>query len=290
MGCWDEFCVICGNTSHAVLNGYDEDEENIITKQFVKNTKWLDKCTFLTLNNEIIHKCREVACNVEFTNGKKTFNQINPYSIGNFNDITMFGIDNCGIFVHTDCWKFVKQNYDMELKFGDLPIDRQHLVARNMKNSSELINLVNVKYDTEKYWGQDFDFNQVCVDSKQYLCMSPLKNKENATRIKKILNMLELRPGRMSPSISATIFKPGTIKIGSDSNFWIQNKGKWLKMSGKIVRQKVHVNVNDKKQMKMINTAPQIGDFSTKPHFIESFTNDYKKKELVLTIITLEQD
>lgn len=59
MGCWDIFCVICGNPYHT---WYDLNQMNYaITEQefkvFYNKTKWLDNCTILTANNEIINNC-----------------------------------------------------------------------------------------------------------------------------------------------------------------------------------------------------------------------------------------
>jgi hypothetical protein len=44
MGCWDVYCFVCGNSCHAESTD--------------KKTKWLEKCTFLTIDNKIISRTR----------------------------------------------------------------------------------------------------------------------------------------------------------------------------------------------------------------------------------------
>lgn len=107
MGCWDIFCFLCGNTCHSVSNNIKKkfledvkyyesknkkgkwfksyfkqiyEKYNTEPKLFInelnnikKNTKWLNKCTFLTANNKIVHGCSEVDCNIFFQDKKKKF-------------------------------------------------------------------------------------------------------------------------------------------------------------------------------------------------------------------------
>jgi hypothetical protein len=278
MGCWDVFCVICGNNCQGII---DEDDYEF-PREFQLMTKWLHKCTFLTLNNEIVHGCRETSCNISFTDGKRRFDHLTIYE--NMDNAKLYSIntlsewcDNYGVFIHTDCWKFVKKHLNIELKYGDLFIDKSHTSRINYG-----------KIDT--YWGQEFNFRKVCEDNNEYLCESPLKNKHNAKRIKKIISSLKLRVGRKSPSISATFFKKGTIKIGNDGNFWIVDKNKWIKMSGEIKKTTIIINRKNKKHVNFLKTTSQIGELSTIPCFVQSFGKNYKKNEFELTIIMLEKN
>lgn len=54
MGCFDIFCIVCGNTTHPPAQ-----------KIMGVNTQWLAKCTLL-LTQKVVHGCRETGCNVEF--------------------------------------------------------------------------------------------------------------------------------------------------------------------------------------------------------------------------------
>jgi len=179
MGCWDIFCILCGNPCHGVINDIKEqflesieyykstkpkskwfktyfkniyEIYNQNPKLFLeeinnlkKNTKWLNKCTFLTANNKIIHNCYEVSCTT--------------YQV----DEQMYGI-----FVHTDCWKFVKREYNLNLNYSYLPI------LKTNQTSYKIFN--NINYGIiEKYWGQNFDFISLITDSNSYLCNTPLK-------------------------------------------------------------------------------------------------------------------
>jgi hypothetical protein len=93
-------------------------------KFFKKNTDWLYKCTILTVNNEVIHNCREVSCNVDFVApNKNEYTTSLDYSL----DITK----NKGLFIHDDCWTFIKNKYGIKLKFGDLaklPNTKKHFI------------------------------------------------------------------------------------------------------------------------------------------------------------------
>jgi hypothetical protein len=82
MGCWDIYCFICGNPARSL-------------ETMNQDTKWMNKCTMLLVTNEIIHNCRETACNVEFTDSKG-----NMY-VHMYDD---WDIVKHGIFIHTDCW------------------------------------------------------------------------------------------------------------------------------------------------------------------------------------------
>ena len=68
MGCSDIYCLLCGNPCHSIIYN-DNNYLNLNKKEFElckKVTDWLYKCTILTVNNEIIHNCRDVSCNVDF--------------------------------------------------------------------------------------------------------------------------------------------------------------------------------------------------------------------------------
>ena len=62
MGCCDVFCILCECPQHSYITTSDDFEETINLKKIL----WFNKCTFLTKNNKVIHKCKEDSCNISF--------------------------------------------------------------------------------------------------------------------------------------------------------------------------------------------------------------------------------
>ena len=118
MGCYNIFCIICGNTCYKLLK--DELLEMFINveiskndiNKIVKNTKWLTNCTLLLKNNKIIHNCKEISCNNGFysTKTNKYYETLNIFD-NNYINLEQYNlnykkynyIENIGIFIHTDC-------------------------------------------------------------------------------------------------------------------------------------------------------------------------------------------
>jgi hypothetical protein len=280
MGCWDVFCILCGNTCHSML-GSDDEEYIKIEKKINSKLKWLNRCTFLTLNDKVIHSCIETECNVSFRKNNKQYEHITKFSSGSLSDI-IGASENMGVFVHDDCWKFVKQTTGVELKYSSFPIDR-----KNIKYHDKILNINYGKI--EQFWSQDFMFDLAYKKGLDYLCESPLKNKQSATAIKKVLSILKIKKkdGRLSPSTSATFYKTGTIKIGIDGNFWKKYEGKWIKIQGTPKTSKIIVDFADKKAVKKLNDINQIGDMLSTTVAVKSFDYDHKKKLASVTILHL---
>jgi hypothetical protein len=279
MGCWDIFCFICGNPCHSInytnedlLNiklDYSTNKIDIIDElqKLSKNVKWMNNCTMLLEDNTVIHGVKEVKYNVGFM--KKNIHYEHIYisyqkNINNFN----------GFFIHTDCWNFIKNTYNINLKFSNLP---------PYKLTYEKI--FNINYgDIEKYWSQFFDFPQIVLDNKSYLCSSPFKNDKNISQIKKNINKLKLKndPNRKGPSVSATFFKENDIKLGNNKKFWIIKSNKWKQINEQVIKIKIKITNEQVIQRKIIEKIPYCGYYNTKPIFIKS----YNKKEVELITIT----
>jgi hypothetical protein len=230
----------------------------------------------------VIHGCIETACNVTFEKGNNTYEHITKLSTGTFTDI-LGSCNNMGVFVHDDCWKYVKNEYGIELKYSDFPIDRTKI-----KSYEKILNIDYGKI--EAYWSQDFMFDLAYKKGQIYLCESPLKNTESAKAIKKILSILKIKDkgSRQSPRTSATFYKNGTIKIGIDGNFWKISKGKWIKIQGEVKLSKVTVDVGDKRAMKKLNSLTQVGDICNGTVAVKSFEYDHKKKKIYLVLKHVE--
>lgn len=268
MVCYDIFCFICGNPNRAVWNveieeyfdqlNLSESKRNKIYKNFellYNSSKWLNRCTLLLQNNEVVHNLKEYSCHTDFRDASN-----NKY------DVILNNLDNkklpLGIFLHTDCWDFIKQQYNIELTCNDLPpyLDFQNIYEK-------------IDYgDIENYWGQDFDFIQVAVDNKLHLCSSPLQNDKNISQIKKNINKLKLKndPKRKGPACSATFYKEGDIKLGNNNHFWKIKKNKWLEIQDVVIVKEFNLNFNelDNKQKKFIIDTPWIGTHSKFPNFL----------------------
>lgn len=295
MGCFDVMCFLCGNTCHGPLfNNKKSFLENVehyetnksklhknfklyfepIYEKYNKNpklfldkldyinkhTKWLNKCTFLTADNRVVHGCEEVACNITFQDKKN-----NTYThSSNYDEYS----NMYGVFVHTDCWKFVKNEYNIKLNYSYLPIIEKYIY-------NKINNIINYG-PIEKYWDQDFSFIGAIADSNDELCSSPLKSKLVAKNIKKVISKLKIRndPDRKGPHVSATFYKNGLYKVGINGNIWFAKNNKWMEMKDTI---KYEVTSYNKIKKKVY-----IGDVNDKPIFILDHriltTNDYSKK------------
>lgn len=300
MGFYDIYCFICGNSCHGLLNDTIEDftkfieiekkedfslwknnskvYSNVIKdlKILYKKTRWMTKCSILTLNNEIIHGTSEVNGNFLFCKKNNCIEHIDKISYSSF-------VNPGGIFIHTDCWKFIKKNYNIELNASYLP-------PLNSTNYNKIFNIVYG--DIEKYWKQFFDFSNIIIDGKQYLCSSPLKNDKNILQIKKNISQLKIKNEqlkRVGPYVSATFYKDGDIKLGQNKNFWIIKNNKWNEIKEKTIIINLTINIKkiDKNQYLYLSKIKFCSLADTKPIFILS-SNNIKKDTYEIKFILIE--
>jgi hypothetical protein len=281
MGCWDIFCFLCGNPSHKneiskeILSEYIEFNKSKNQKLFLskfknitKNTEWLNKCTFLCADNKIIHDCKEVECNFVFEDKKK-----NHYN-HNINNLP-FEMD--GVFLHTDCWKYIKNTYNIELSYSMLPILEKDFT------SYKIFKFINYGL-IEKYWQQDFNFVGIIVDGNEELCNSPLKSKIVGNNIKKIISKLKIKiKSRKSPSVSATFYKNNSYKIGNNGNIWYIKNNKWNEIKNTV---KKKIIGNDKTFKYFVRTA----DVNDKPIFVSSININNDNNKIEYEIITTDDN
>ena len=270
MGIWDTICPICGNSCYLKdLELILKENYNIITKDINKKLNWLNNCSILLANNQIIHNVKDLNGNAIFYKNKK-----DAYSADIYNDNNdYFSKDfiNRGIVIHTDCWKFIKLNYNIELKYKDLPINKKKY-KYNEKIGNVKYNLIN------KYQGQFIDYPKMFIDKNIYMAYSPLDENKNASRIKKIISQFKIKDRtrtrtRTGPTISATFYKEGDIKQGNNNNFWIKKSGKWIEIKDDIINKKIELkNIHNKKKL---NKIPQIGEFNNKLLFVKNYNKSY---------------
>ena len=189
MDLFDTYCIICGNPHNDAnelenyidkLNNkqmtFNKDPINYKVEKFVKKTKWLNKCIFLSENDEIIHKCANIN---NINNGCfKSENNNIEYKIISYKKNHQDDLENIkyGIPVHKDCWKFIKHKYLLDLKYSD--IDTK--ITFNDDNDS-----------INKYCNQFMKFIKIFNEKKLYLCYSPLTN-NNTKNIIRIMNRIKI--------------------------------------------------------------------------------------------------
>jgi hypothetical protein len=275
MGGFDIFCFICGNSCHGmnqdlvemlIDNVCNDENKKMLTEDtdtiekissLIKTTKWMNNCTMLTIDNRIIHNCEENSYDGGFEDSKNNF-----YTHLALPDLRSPLDNSYGVFLHTDCWKYIYNKYNFKLKFSDLPI----VYSDNLYKIFDFINYG----DIEKYWSQDFDFINIIIDKKEYLCSSPLLHDKNESIIIKNFNELKIRTkgDRKSPNVSATQLKNGTIKIGTDNNFWIIKNNKWILLNEQI--KTITITTSNTTKNKFIDDLKFIGESSFDPVFIKS--------------------
>ncbi len=305
MGFWDSWCFICGNTCHhyneqnveyieGVYDKYlkngkrikgkfnkelckkiDNDPEYIEKlKSIVIKTKWLGKCTFLTNCDKVIHGCKEVSGNIVFKDNKGNL----YYQDVNYNIYPE--IENKtkkGIFLHDDCYKFIKSTYKIDLKYSDVAVIP----------SSNDYNKINhkIKYgEIEKYWAQSFNFENMVMDKNEYMIEPPLKNKQNAIRIKKIITQFKFNTdkNRKGPAVSATFYPEKTIKYGINGLLWIKKNGKWSELKAqKLINDKTKIEVDlnmSEEERKYLENIVCFGEQSETALMIKNIKDKGKNK------------
>ena len=291
MGCYDIFCVLCGNPQMSADNGFIENyieiassmsekelnkKKNLFYKQvkqhydkykdkhikkLYRSTNWMNKCSLLLINDKVVHNLSEVSCNVHFVNKKNP--KQDYYHIDNINNY--FFDSNEGIFIHTDCYNFAKKEMGLNLKFSDLPVKKYKR------------KLLNVDYKPiSKYQDQEFNFFKILDDNMEKLCNHPSKNK---TFIKNIINQMKIKKGRTGPSTSATNYSEGDIKIGNNKKFWQVKNKKWVEIQDNITTSKIIVKDNKKNKYDKI---PFIGYYNNKLIFKLDVIENKNSREYII--------
>jgi hypothetical protein len=189
MDLFDTYCIICGNPHNDaneledyidILNKkqstFNKNPINYKVEQFIKKTKWLNKCIFLTEDDEIIHKCSNKN---NINNGCFVSENNNiEYKIISYKQNDSENI-KYGIPVHKDCWKFIKYKYLLELKYSDIHTNTK--ITFNCDNDP-----------INKYCNQFMKFINIFIEKKLYLCYSPLKDDTNSKNISRIMNRIKI--------------------------------------------------------------------------------------------------
>jgi len=167
MGCFDVYCFICGNSVN-----YTAYSDNSVEP---KEIKWIRSCTMLLRDNTVVHGLEEISCGNEFHKSGYDAEHLHYY-IRTPNSLE----NNAGIFIHTDCWKFIKINYKIELTLSNLPPlfnfkENVNKGRKMLKNSNNIHNnihnkIFDINYGTiERYWDQFLDYDKMVEDGNIYL-------------------------------------------------------------------------------------------------------------------------
>lgn len=288
MGCADIFCIICGLP---YSNWYMKEQG------LNKESKWLNDCTILTLDDKVISKCQNKDCYAQFIKigTNITFEVYGYYQSNNIseNNSLLF----LGSFIHTDCWKFIEKEYEIKLIYSMIPFMLSFLNKKKNKTSySHPVFLTHINYgQVEKYWKQYFDFEKLIQDGNQYLFNSPLVDKKNAKRIKRIISQMKLKKeDRIGPQISATWYPDNTYRIGNDNMIWYTKNKKWNQMKIDLNMIKILVSYKEKdsnnkdvkKLFAILNKIRQLGQDSTEPIFLNNLLQQYNRDKKLNYITT----
>ena len=180
MGCFDVYCLICNNTTNSAIileECFDDiNSERMIEgkkpfnidkiQNFVKRTLHLQNCTFLTENNEVVHNCYEISGCGQFKDSNNNIYELLLHK----EDINKNENIKYGLFLHTDCWEYIKNKLNIKLHFSDIIPN----IINDLKNNS----FVKIEYGgiIDKYIGGQFmNFKKIFEDDNLYLCYSPLE-------------------------------------------------------------------------------------------------------------------
>lgn len=249
--------------------------------KFKKTTLWMNKCTMLLINNEVKHNCKETSCNIGFVDRNNFYTHL----IEDYNTIRpLFDEGICGVFVHTDCYKYIKLKYNINLNYSNLPL------IDNKINYNIPLSFINYG-DIKNYWRQDFQFEKIFIDNKQYLCSSPLKNDKNISQINKNINTIKLSTKyitRPSPTVSATFYANNNIKVGNNGKLWIIKNGKWNEINKDYEAHKINIIVDynkiNSKQKTFLHKLSFISQYNNHGIFVKSFT--FNKNKFIIDLIT----
>lgn len=77
--------------------------------------------------------------------------------------------------IHTDCWKYIKSKYELELCYGDLPyINISDLSALSLTRVTIHTDGLAVNFGKiQKYQLQNFDWNECIKDGNLWMIDTP---------------------------------------------------------------------------------------------------------------------
>jgi hypothetical protein len=244
MGCFNEYCPICGMDCHPdqdYMEAIDcaedlPERQKTYLRELSKWKGWMRKCVILSSTGEVYPGCIEVNCNTSYKDQELNNHTTEPNSVLG---ILRGNIKSFGVFMHEVCYTILCSHFKHEVTYADLPVldeDGVHLVLDPRLCSKN------------DYQWQDTEFTKMFKDKKMYYCAPPMlelpresgvlseailrlqaDSKKNYGRILRHIKHFKIRPGRPSPNISATYFQSGARKF-HNSSMWEVRAGAWRKV------------------------------------------------------------
>jgi hypothetical protein len=197
MGVWDEVCVVCAGPlrnkidsafkpytiKNKVIDKFDYENYKSVIKKLETPCKWLENLYIISSTEEklpIIGKYYTETGSFVINNDVYIVTPLNwnmegvmVRIKGKFKDVK----PKHGIVCHQDCYNFIKKNLNYSIKFSD--------VSRLLADNACHLKKVTVYRPADKYIGQDYDYVNAVKDNV-WILFSPLKDKQNASRILEI--------------------------------------------------------------------------------------------------------
>ena len=238
MGCWDEFCAVCGGPTKrpndpndlAEELGVPPDDKRALKRvvKIMNDSAWLDECVAATKKDgPIVLGLYTEYGSWETPGGIEVQSRtIQEVSKTNLPDDEVYGV-----VYHASCGELLESKLGYTLRFDDVwPLLVMSGVLRGATYGG-----------IKPYQGQEFHYAECITDKHEAWLRDPTKDAVNAARILKVWKPLvkqfaktptpaspakaEAKPkakpksARPSPTVSATECK-GETRRGNDGNMW----------------------------------------------------------------------
>jgi hypothetical protein len=162
--------------------------------------KWIYNHTILYSCNRVVHNSNQDPVDITSLDNHKSF-----------------------LAIHTDCWKYIKREKNVELRYSDFPM------VKKLYSGEDFFFFNIYLKPTTTYIGQDI--NIIKYSNQGVVIDSPLKNDLLGKFIDHIFKKIDIKVNRKSPRVSSTLYEEGDLLIGADNNFWQIKKNKWTKVN-----------------------------------------------------------
>lgn len=99
MGCFDVYCLLCGNpcigASKSVINEFIGSKDADQIRKFIRYTEWMNICMFLTVTNEVVEDVKDITCAATFKGRGATKYYYSDDNINKHEIHQNYGIKKC---------------------------------------------------------------------------------------------------------------------------------------------------------------------------------------------------
>lgn len=261
----DVYCILCGMSCY-------KPDPGTTSRSFENELEWTQRHTILTWFDEIIHGCIG-GCGIDFSFHNQDYSIVNP------TPFDPFSIP--GIYVHSDCWFYVYQTYNIAACCSMLSIRK--LFEKNVYQQVSYLNYGEI----EDYYDQIMNYEQLIQDKKQYLVKSPFKEKRTRDRIHDVLWQIQKH------ELCLLVYQEGDIKVktntGNFFSFWKKQHGEWKQVPGKTTKFTISMRSRNDPRLLNLKFIPPVAWWSRKPIFILDYRTSLDKKKIQVDILCLEK-